>query len=120
MKRKVAMSPPTPGPPVTEDEAMGYYNLSSEEWDSLSDDLRQRLYDTFCIAGRCYPTLLGQYEAIQKVTAGKMRLIAQAPALLRLVNSMLYMMDGGDKPSLDERDKWLDEARALLAQIEKG
>ena len=46
------------------------------------------------------------------------RLIEQAPAMLVLIQSMLYMLDGGDKPSLKERDEWVEDASALLAQIE--
>ena len=40
-----------------------------------------------------------------------------APDLLTLVERMVYMFDGGDKPSLEERDKWLTVAEAALAKV---
>ena len=45
------------------------------------------------------------------------RLIAAAPALYDLVARMVYMYDGGDKPSLEERDHWMDEAHTALALV---
>lgn len=44
------------------------------------------------------------------------RLIAAAPDLLSLVERMAYMLDGGDSPSLDERDRWIADADAAIAK----
>ena len=37
-----------------------------------------------------------------------------------LIETMVCMYDGGDKPSLNERDKWLTDAKAVLAKMERG
>lgn len=46
------------------------------------------------------------------------RLIAKAPELLELVRRCEYCHDGGDSFSLQERDRWLETARTLLAEID--
>lgn len=46
--------------------------------------------------------------------AANAKLVATTPELALLVERMHYILDGGGKPSLRERDAWMEDAEKVL------